>query len=108
MKKTLAVICAGVAALSGAYAQQKISNPTSTIKNFDPVSIEPILQELGVTSQAQRNDKGQHYIIANAGGVLNFILAPAACRDNGVSNCTGLNMLAVFDGNANPQNCSRI
>lgn len=103
MKKTLAVVCAGIAALSGANAQQEIANPTSTIDNFDPESIGPVLRDLGVAWQAQKNDKGQSYVIANAGGVLNFILAPAACRNNGVSNCTGLNMLSVFDGNPNPQ-----
>jgi len=103
MKKTIAVVCAGIAALSGAYAQQKVANPTSTIGNFDPESVGPVLSELGVAWQAQKNDKGQSYIIANAGGVLNFILAPAACRVNGTSNCTGLNMLSVFDGNPNPQ-----
>lgn len=103
MKKTIAVICAGIAALSGAYAQQKVANPTSLIKNFDAGSIGPVLSELGVAWQAQKNDKGQTYIIANAGGVLNFILAPAACRVNGNTDCVGLNILSVFDGNPNPQ-----
>ncbi len=103
MKKTIAVLCTGIAALSGAYAQQKVANPKSAIENFDPGSVGPVLSELGVAWQAQKNDRGQNYIIANAGGVLNFILAPAACRVDGTSDCIGLNMLSVFDGNANPQ-----
>ncbi len=103
MKKTIAAICAGITALSGAHAQQTVANPAATIKNFDPESVGPVLRELGVAWRAQKNDKGQTYIIANAGGVLNFILAPAACRANGKADCIGLNMLSVFEGNANPQ-----
>ncbi len=103
MKNTIAVICAGIAALSGASAQQVISSPKVMIANFDPATLGPVLSELGVVWQTQKTEKGQTYIAANAGGVISFILAPTACRVNGATDCVGLNMLAVFDGNPNPQ-----
>lgn len=103
MKKVIAVICAGAAVLAAAHAQQGVANPKSVVANFDIESLGPVLNELGVAWQAQKNDKGQNYVIANAGGVLNFILAPTACRVDGKADCIGLNMLSIFDGAPNPQ-----
>ena len=103
MKNVIAVICAGVIGFSAVQAQQDVANPKSTIENFDVSSVGPVLNELGIAWQAQKSESGQTFIGANAGGVVIFLLAPTACRVNNVSDCVGLQMLALFEGNSNPQ-----
>ena len=101
MKKIVALICAGAAVLSGANAQG-VANPSSTVKNFDVSSVGPVLSELGVAWNASTSD-GKPYIAANAGGSVNFLLSPAACRGPSNTDCVGLNMVALFAGDPNPQ-----
>jgi len=107
--KTLSALI-GIAALvnglviSNAWAQDAgVANPTTPIENFDIENIGPVLDELGIAWQANARAGGQSYVIANVGNVVQFMLAPVVCRSNGVSDCIGLNMVAVFDGYANPQ-----
>ena len=102
MKKIVALISAGTALLSSAHAQQAVANPSATVKNFDVSSVGPVLNELGVAWNA-RTANGKPYIEANAAGAVNFLLSPAACRGAGNTDCVGLNMLALFEGNPNPQ-----
>ena len=103
IKNAVAAICAGATVLAGAQAQQEIQNPKELLANFDVSSVGPVLSELGVTWQAGKTDTGQTYIAANAGGFVNFILSPAACRGDNFTDCVGLNMVAIFEGNPNPQ-----
>jgi len=102
---SIAVAVAAVSnALTPAFAQSAgVSNPQSTIPNFDIQSVGPILNELGVAWQAQKADDGQTYLAAHVAGQVNFLLAPTACRGANQTDCAGLNMVAIFDGNANPQ-----
>ena len=83
-----------------------VANPTSTISNFDIQSVGPVLNELGITWQPYSGNNGETVIAANANGELNFLLAPAACRLNENSDCVGLQMVAMFDGQVNPQSIS--
>ncbi|MEM8771930.1 MAG: hypothetical protein AAGD92_09815 [Pseudomonadota bacterium] len=104
MKKNL--ILGAVAAFSlaqGAFAQEApVSSPASSIPSFDVASVGPVLNELGVVWQAQQAN-GQTYIAANANGEMNFLLVPAACKGANQTQCVGLSMVAIFEGNTNPQ-----
>lgn len=104
MYRKIAIVAAALAAFSSAQAQElSVATPNSVIPNFDIQSVGPVLNELGVAWQAGKAENGQTFIGATVGGGLQFILAPTACRGEGESDCVGLNMVAIFDGNANPQ-----
>ena len=110
MKKLISIAAAGAALLSagallptGAAAQQSpVANPTELLSSFDAKSVGSILNELGAVWQAQQAN-GQTYIAANANGEINFLLVPAACKGANNTQCVGLSMVAIFEGNANPQ-----
>jgi len=94
-------IMAGLAAASGAASAQQassISNPRVSIENFDIANLKPLLTELGLTTETRQSPDGQSYIAANYGGQFTFNLIPTACLNAGVSNCVGLNILALFSG----------
>lgn len=109
MKKFISVIIGSIAAaasinLPQAVAQNSlVASPTSTIPNFDPQNIGPVLNEMGITWVQQQADNGKTYIVANVQNVLTFLMAPTVCRNGGVSDCIGLQMVAIFEGDANPQ-----
>ncbi len=113
MHKVLGVIAATAAALSSAAAQNSlagpadgpavISNPTTSIANFDAQTVGPILNELGVAWRAVATDDGGSAIVANAGGALNFYMQPTACQVNGTSNCIGVLIFSPYEGDANSQ-----
>lgn len=105
MKKLISIIAAAAAAVGAAQAQEGggLTNPNAQLANFDVGAVGPLLDELGLEWQAQLADNGQTYIAASVGGVVNFILAPTACRNPDGSDCVGLNMVAIFEGAANPQ-----
>lgn len=93
-------------AVTPASAQQApVSNPTTTVTEFSVSTIGPILSELGAVWQAGEAG-GQRFIAVNAGGNLNFLMAPAACKGANNTQCVGLSMTALFDGQANPQTVS--
>lgn len=111
MNKTLAAAMAGFIALgASAHAQNSmIASPASSIPNFDVQSVGPILNELGVIWEAKVAQNGQAYIAAGVQydqGALQFILAPAACRGGNGDDCVGINMVAIFEGDPNPQTVS--
>ena len=99
-----ASLTVGVFVSVSASAQQEasVSNPAARIAAFDVETVGPVLNELGINWQAQTTAGGQTYIAATVGGVINFLLAPTACRDAD-DDCVGLNMMAIFEGNPNPQ-----
>jgi hypothetical protein len=104
MNRIFAAVCASVAAVSGASAQDgPVSNPTAMIADFDPSLIGPVLNELGIVWRQFEADNGQPYIDANYRGEFLFRLLPTACQTPGYKDCVGLSMTAVFDGRANPQ-----
>ena len=109
MKKSLHAVAASLAVSAfvpaGASVQEEpsVSNPTARIAAFSVETVGPVLNELGIAWQAQTTAGGQTYIAATVGGVLNFLLAPTACRDADGGDCVGLNMMAIFEGNPNPQ-----
>lgn len=108
MKKLSFAVSAAMGALfsfAGASAQGVgVANPTSTIPNYDVESVGPILNEMGVKWQAQRTPAGETLVTASVADTVNFLLVPTACRDTATqSDCVGLNMVALFEGSANPQ-----
>ncbi len=103
MKKLICIAAAAAMVPFGAMAQTSpVANPTETIASFDAQTVGSVLNELGAVWQAQQAN-GQSYIAANAGGEINFLLVPAACKGANNTQCVGLSMVAIFDGNANPQ-----
>ncbi len=110
MKKLNSIAAAGVALCSvgalfstGAMAQTApVAQPTQLIASFDAQSVGSVLNELGAVWQAQEAN-GQTFIAANANGEINFLLVPAACKGADKKKCVGLSMVAIFEGNANPQ-----
>jgi hypothetical protein len=111
MKIFIGSVCAAAALVSGAEAQNgqlsstaaPVTNPTSTVSDFNVRSLGPILNELGVTWEAYEADNGQPFINANFAGAINFRLIPSACRESGFQKCTGLSLIAGFSGKANAQ-----
>ena len=106
MKKLMSMIAAaGVAATAGAQAQEGggLTNPNAMLANFDAPAVGPLLDELGLEWQVQRAENDQTFIAASVEGVINFILAPTACRGADGTDCVGLNMVAIFEGAPNPQ-----
>ena len=104
MKKLISIAAASAALFaSGVMAQTPpVAKPMEVISSFDAQSVGAILNELGAVWQAQQAN-GQTYIAANANGEINFLLVPAACKGANNSACVGLSMVAIFDGDANPQ-----
>ena len=104
-----AFVTAGAAASFGfsssalAQGQPGVANPQVSIAEFSPQTVGPLLTELGLVWQVQTPETGQSYIAASYGGIINFILAPTACRGASGTECVGLNMVAIFEGSANPQ-----
>ena len=104
MKKLIVSLAACAAVMSTAQAQNSgITSPGTTIPNFDVQNVGPVLNELGITWQSGQAEGGQNYIVANVANVVNFMLAPTACRGANNTDCVGLNMVAIFDGSANAQ-----
>ncbi|MBY0423286.1 MAG: YbjN domain-containing protein [Parvularculaceae bacterium] len=93
-------VFACVAALffaSAAAAQPaSIKDPETPIRNFEIATLGPLLTELKIAWR-QQTSRGQTYIAAESQG-LAFILSPEACRSVGRRNCTGLKMIAIFQG----------
>ncbi len=103
MRKLICIAAAAAMASFGATAQTApVSNPTEIIASFDAQTVGAVLNELGAVWQAQQAN-GQNYIAANAGGEINFLLVPAACKGANNTQCVGLSMVAIFEGDANPQ-----
>ena len=90
---------------SSVLAQQapSIANPQISIAEFSPETVGPLLTELGLVWQVKNPDASQYYIEASYAGVITFNLAPTACRGANGTECVGLNMVALFEGSANPQ-----
>ncbi|MFQ5562807.1 MAG: YbjN domain-containing protein [Parvularculaceae bacterium] len=106
MKKSFAIAVLASFIVGGAQAQTDaapISNPTGMISNFDAGTVGPILSELGIVWQQGATEDGSPYIAGNIDGQLTFLMAPAACRGPGNANCVGVNMIALFEGQANAQ-----
>lgn len=109
MKKNFAIAIkagaiAGLLIAGSASAQSElISNPSSTLPNFDVETLGPTLSELGIVWQPRATEDGKTYISANIGGQLTFLIEPTACRGPGQVNCVGMNMIALFEGKANSQ-----
>lgn len=93
----------GLSTASTAQQAASIANPQVSIAEFSPETIGPLLTELGLVWQVQTPETGQSYIAASYAGLINFILAPTACRGANGAECVGLNMVAIFEGSANPQ-----
>ncbi len=107
MKNPIRIAATGtlfsIATSLGALAQPApVANPTDVIASFDAQTVGSVLNELGAVWQAQEAN-GQNYIAANAGGEINFLLVPAACKGANNTQCVGLSMVAIFEGDANPQ-----
>ncbi len=69
-----------------------------SVKNFDAVNLGPVLTELGLTWQTATLENGQTILAARTSSGFNMVMKPSACFDNKISNCVGLQTLALFDG----------
>ena len=89
---------------AGAQSGDPISNPRQTVANFDPATLLPILQELGVTASIEQGSNGKNFVGAQYGN-FRFTIHPEACRGpGGTSACIGGFALATFTGyTPNPQ-----
>ncbi len=100
--KSVFVLAAGVAATIGAAAAQQdsaISNPNGMVPNFDIATMTPILTELGLEVSTRQTNEGKAFIAARyAPSNFTFNIIPAACQNNGVSNCIGVTTLALYTG----------
>jgi hypothetical protein len=102
----VAAILAGASGFAAGAAEAKqLSNPAATIANFDVASMAPLLTEMGVAWQKLTRDDGSRHILMTVEG-LNIDLAPVACRSANGTNCAGLQIVALFEGHANPQTLS--
>jgi len=102
-----AMVASGALAAIGApalaQAAPTIADPQGSIADFSPQTVGPLLDELGLAWEVQTPPNAQPYIAASYAGIINFILAPTACRGATGDECVGLNMVAIFDGAPNPQ-----
>jgi len=80
-----------------------VANPGQMLTSFDPQVIGPILTEIDVLWQTREDIEGRPYIEANADGRIVFIVEPLACRGTVNNDCIGMQLVAVFDGQADPQ-----
>ncbi len=93
----------GADAQPGFATGDLVSNPGQILTAFDPADIGPILTEIDVLWQTRQDIEGRPYIEANADGRIVFIIEPLACRGTVNSDCIGMQLVAVFDGQADPQ-----
>lgn len=107
MKIFFALAVSFAVAIGAALAQQDsaIFNPNGMARNFDVATMMPILSEIGLEVERRQTIDGQAFIAGNyAAGNVTFNIIPAACQNNGVSNCLGVTTLAIFTGeNVNAQ-----
>ena len=93
----------GADAQPGFATDDIVSNPGQMLTSFDPAEIGPILTEIDVLWQTRQDIEGRPYIEANADGRIVFIIEPLACRGTINNDCIGMQLVAVFDGQADPQ-----
>ena len=111
MKLLLAAASAVAISISGAAAQNSmpsaskgpVANPTQSIANFDAAQLAPVLNELGLTWQQGTLEDGSTVIGASDHGDINFIIAPVVCSQGPSAGCVGLQLVALFNGDPNPQ-----
>lgn len=110
MKKPLLTLLTIVAALgvsTGAFAQNNslfgggsgIQNAGQLLRNYDVETLVPILQELGMKWEGRTGPTGKILLVTSPDG-LKFVMVPTACQAGANQGCVGLNMIALFSGNA--------
>lgn len=105
MKNFLAaasVATMALAASAQAQIQYDISNPSGTVRNFDPGYLGPVLNELGIPWETSIDASGVTSLKATRDGVV-FYFIPTACLGPNNSGCVGGFMFALF-GTAAPVN----
>ena len=78
-----------------------ISKPSEMLLDYDVENLIPILQELGYTWEGRTAPSGAKVILSEAENGIKFVLAPAACVRAADDGCHGINMIAIFAGEAN-------
>lgn len=81
-------------------APDPVSQPGVPLLNFDAQNLGPLLTEMKYLWQERQSADGKRFMLVNADGEVVFILSPLACRKDGVTDCVGLQTIAVFEGRA--------
>lgn len=103
--KTVFGMMAATFAMAGAASAQNtvgMVNPRGMVENFDFGNLQPVLTELGLPTQLSETADGQRYLAASY-NQLKFVIIPRACQNAGTSGCLGVELLAIFAGDPNPQ-----
>ncbi len=83
----------GLAANGAALAGDK--TPTTLIDNFNIETLQPVLNDLGVTTTAKVQDNGTRFLQAVIGSNFAFNVVPTACVDD---SCAGVLFVALYQG----------
>ncbi len=102
--KTLISLAASLALTGVAIAAPKqdapISKPDELLYDYDVETIIPVLQELGLPWEGRTAPGGAKVVLSEAENGIKFVLAPAACVRAVDDGCYGVNMIAIFTGDA--------
>ncbi len=77
-----------------------ISKPDEMMLDYDVETMIPLLQELGFPWEGRTAPGGAKVILSEADNGIKFVLAPAACIRSEDDGCYGVNMIAIFAGEA--------
>ena len=103
--KILISMAAASLALTGAVLaapkqDAPISKPDELLFDYDVETIIPVLQELGLPWEGRTAPGGAKVVLSEAENGIKFVLAPAACVRAVDDGCYGVNMIAIFTGDA--------
>lgn len=93
-----AALALGITA-SPALAQTPSSDEGTLLRNFDIETLIPVVQEMGMSWEGRTAPDGRVLLVTAPTG-LKFILSPTSCRTGRETGCAGLNMVALFKGQA--------
>lgn len=87
--------------VSSAGAQQlsMVSAPRTIMNNFDAAALGPVLAEMGASYEVAQVG-GQTVLVVSVPGGVRFVATPVACSGADGSNCTGLNLIALYQTKA--------
>lgn len=92
----------GLSSTAGALddAEAPISKPDELMFDYDVETMIPMLQELGYPWEGRTAPGGAKVLLSEADNGIKFVLAPAACVRAVDDGCYGVNMIAIFSGEA--------
>ena len=100
--RSIAVALAASATLCGAsiaQTQDPVSNPRGIVSGYDIVHIEPILKEMGLTTETANTSQpgiSAAPVVVGRGGGVTIVFTPWACNSPRANKCAGLIMRAYY------------